>query len=186
MTLILASASPRRQELLKKITNDFLVVPSEYDESQLIEDNPIKFALTAAMEKAKDVLIKHTKDIVIGADTIVVLEGKILGKPKDTHDAKNTLKMLSGKTHQVITGVVVLNGVTGKALFTRAITEVTFNELSDEMIDHYVLNHKVLDKAGSYAIQEIGDKFVRNVKGDMDNVIGLPTEIVRSLLKQIG
>lgn len=186
MTIILASASPRRQELLKKITDDFIVDPSSYDESLLKEDNPIKFAITAAMEKAKDVLIKHPKDIVIGADTIVVLDGKILGKPKDTHDAKETLRSLSGKTHQVITGVVVLNGVTGKALFTRAITKVTFNELSDEDIEHYVVNHKVLDKAGSYAIQEIGEKFVSNVKGDMDNVIGLPTEIVRSLLRQIA
>ena len=180
--IILASISPRRKELLGAITEDFTVVPSRFDESNLDHSDPFVFAEKASYEKAKDVADRNKDSLVIGADTIVVLDGKIFGKPKDLAHAKEMLKSLSGRTHQVITGLTLFKQ--GRSATAHAVTDVTFKLLSDKNIDDYLSDKHVLDKAGSYAIQEIGDKFVKNIKGDRDNVVGLPIYLLKQMLRQ--
>jgi septum formation protein len=179
--VILASASPRRAELLKKIVKDFKVVVSGFDESKLDHCDPVAFAKKASYEKARDVASRNFYSIVIGADTIVVNEGVIYGKPKDLKEAKAMLKELSGKTHLVITGVTLFRN--GRSVTGHAQTEVTFKKLSEKDIDDYLKDKHVLDKAGSYAIQEIGDKFVKKIKGDRDNVVGLPVALLKEMLR---
>ena len=170
--VILASTSPRRKQLLAKVIQKFEVLHSNFDESGLKIADPVKFAVTASLEKARAVAERHPASLVIGADTIVVLDGRIMGKPKDHRDAEKMLASLSGKTHQVITGVSIIRG--SRSLSSHEITDVTFNDLSAKDIRDYVYGSQVLDKAGAYAIQEIGDRFVKSIKGDKDNVIGLP------------
>jgi septum formation protein len=179
--IILASASPRRADLLKKIVKDFKVVVSDFDESKLDHSDPVTFAKKASYEKAKDVAKRNFEAIVIGADTIVVNKGAIYGKPKDLKEAKKMLKALSGITHQVITGVTLFRQ--GRYVTGYAETEVTFNPLKEKDIDDYLKDSHVLDKAGSYAIQEIGDKFVKKIKGDRDNVVGLPVAMLKEMLR---
>jgi len=183
MQIILASRSPRRAGLLKKIISDFEIIPSSVNEEKIKEKDPIKFALQAAELKAKDVGTRHPQAIVIGADTIVVLEGKIFGKPKDPEDAKKILKMLSGKTHQVISGIAVYKKDESKLISAYESTDVAFKVLSDKEIEDYIKKETVHDKAGSYAIQDIGDRFIKGIKGDYDNVVGLPVNLVKKLLK---
>jgi septum formation protein len=179
--IILASASPRRAELLKKILKDFKIVASGFDESKLDHSDPVAFAKKASYEKARDVASRNFDALVIGADTIVVNKGGIYGKPKDLKEAKAMLKALSGRTHQVITGVTLFRN--GRSVTGHAETEVTFNPLSEKDIDDYLKDSRVLDKAGSYAIQEIGDKFVKKIKGERDNVVGLPVALLKEMLR---
>jgi septum formation protein len=179
--IILASASPRRAELLKKVLTDFKVVPGGFDESKLDRSDPVTFAKKASYEKARDVASRNFDALVIGADTVVAHKGKIYGKPKDLKEAKTMLKKLSGVTHQVITAVTLFRQ--GRSVTGYAETEVTFNPLSEKDIDDYLKDKHVLDKAGSYAIQEIGEKFVKKIKGDRDNVVGLPVDLLKEMLR---
>jgi septum formation protein len=179
--IILASSSPRRAELLKKVLKDFRVVSSGFDESKLDRSDPVAFAKKASYEKARDVASRNFNALVIGADTIVVNKGRIYGKPKDLKDAKTMLKALSGRTHRVITGVTLFRE--GRSVTGHAETEVTFNPLSEKDINDYLKDKHVLDKAGSYAIQEIGDKFVKGIKGERDNVVGLPVALLKEMLR---
>ena len=179
--VILASESPRRKELLKKLIRDFKVVPSGFDESKLDHADPVEFAKKASHEKAKDVAAKNFNALVIGADTIVVLGNKIYGKPRDLAHAKEMLMGLSGRTHKVITGVTLIRQ--GRAVTSNAVTEVTFKELSEKEIDRYLDKKQVLDKAGSYAIQEIGKIFVEKIMGDRDNVVGLPLNLLKQMIR---
>jgi len=181
ISIILASASPRRAELLGRIIKDFKVVPSGFDESRLDSTDPVMFAKKASYEKAKDVSQKDPDAIVIGADTIVVLDNKIFGKPSDLVHARQMLKELAGKTHQVITGITIFRR--GRSLTAHEVTNVTFRDITDKAIDEYIKSSHVLDKAGSYAIQEIGDKFVSKSEGDHDNVVGLPVKLLREMLR---
>lgn len=179
--VILASGSPRRRDLLGKILTDFQVIPSSFDESKLNHADPIEFAKKASYEKAKDVAAKNFDALVIGADTIVVLDKKIFGKPNDLAHAKRMLRELAGKTHQVITGVTIFGR--GRTLTAHEVTDVTFKSISGKDIDEYLKGSHVLDKAGAYAIQEIGDKFVSKIKGDRENVVGLPVKMLREMLR---
>ncbi len=181
MEVILASGSPRRAELLKKIIKDFKIVVSDFDESQLDHSDPVTFAKKASYEKARDVASRNFDALVIGADTVVVHKGRIYGKPKDLKEAKTMLKTLSGRTHQVVTAVTLFRQ--GRSVTGYAETEVTFNPLSEKDIDDYLKDKHVLDKAGSYAIQEIGDKFVKEIKGERDNVVGLPVALLKEMLR---
>ena len=174
MRLILASNSPRRRDILRKHGIDFDVSVGDFSESD--EKDPVSTAVDNAAGKAKTVFDglsdadkKATK--VLGADTVVFYDGKIIGKPKDAADAVKTLKMLSGKTHKVVTvfAVVTKDGV--KSGYD--VSEITFNELSDELIDEYVKTGLPLDKAGSYGYQD-GFPIVKTCVGDEENVIGLP------------
>ncbi len=180
--IILASASPRRKSLLKKIIKKFKILPSAVDETKIKHKTPEGFAIKAALTKAEAVAKKKKNAIVIGADTIVVLGKKILGKPKHKKDAYKMLKMLSGKTHKVITGIAVIGN---KKISDYEVTRVTMKKVSDKTIQNYVESGKPLDKAGSYGIQEIEGKFIKKINGDYNNVVGLPLKLLSKLLKTV-
>ena len=181
--IILASASPRRKELLKKIIPSFRVVTSGVDEESIKAASPIVFARKAAISKAAAVAVKHKDSIVIGADTIVVLGRKILGKPKDRSDAIAMLKSLAGKTHKVITGIAVIFPGS-KIVSATAITKVKMKKVSDKEILDYVNSDRPLDKAGAYGIQEIEEIFIDKIEGDYDNVVGLPVRQLQAILSR--
>ncbi len=194
--IILASQSPRRHSLIKKIVSNFDVVAPEFDEkikSDNYTDDVIK---SLSLQKALSVLNTHKISgagiclfkncLIISADTMVVLDNTIYGKPKDEKEAVKMLKELSGKTHFVVTAVSVLDSDTKKSLTDVVKTYVTFQNLSDELISEYVKNKKPLDKAGAYGIQEMGSEFIQNVDGDLENVIGFPTKKVKELLIAAG
>ena len=180
MKLILASASPRRRELLGEIAA-FTVEPSHFEEHAAglsAKDTVAYFA----EGKAKEVFSRFPECAVLGADTVVAFEGKILGKPKNGEDAKNTLRLLSGNTHSVYTGVCLIGKGYCKTLTVE--TRVTFNALGEELIEEYVKSGLPLDKAGSYGIQD-GYPLVKKYEGSYTNVVGLPQEEVRALIEEI-
>ncbi|MFH1347925.1 MAG: Maf family protein [Candidatus Margulisiibacteriota bacterium] len=180
--IILASASPRRKKLLKKIVKNFKVSPSRIKESDISAATPEAFAVKAALAKAEDVALKHRNAIIIGADTIVVLGKKILGKPKSKKDAIAMLKSLIGRTHKVITGIAVVDSETFEKHADFEVTKVKMRKVSDKEILDYVKTGKPLDKAGSYGIQEIEEVFIEKIEGDYENVVGLPVAKVKQLL----
>ena len=182
--VILASASPRRSELLKKICADFVVDASDSNEIQ-IANSPRVLAIKNAMLKAESIAKKYpAENIVIGADTIVVLNGKIFGKPDGEDGAKKMLRELAGKKHEVITGLAIY---TEKKFFTDAeVTEVFFGEMTDAEIAEYVATGEPLDKSGSYALQGGAAKFIEKINGDWSNVVGLPLFRLRMLAKSAG
>lgn len=184
--IILASTSPRRQQILSNLNLDYTVISPSYDETKFnLSPNPDSIELLS-LNKAKSVCDKITVSaLVIGADTVVIYENKILGKPKDREEAYEMLRLLSGKTHYVMTGVAIKDTGNGREYMSHDITYVTFNELSDYQIYNYIDNMKPYDKAGSYGIQELPEDFVKKIDGEIDNVIGFPTKILIKMLKEI-
>ncbi|MDH7512032.1 MAG: 23S rRNA (uracil(1939)-C(5))-methyltransferase RlmD [Clostridiales bacterium] len=182
--IILASRSPRRQELLRKIVTRFRVVPSQVDEENFWEQDPVRFAIHAAEAKARDVAEKFPRALVLGADTLVCLGKEILGKPKDRLDARQMIKKLSGQRHRVITAVALYKKDEDRLLSDYEISHVRFKPLTDEEIESYLAAGEFADKAGSYAIQKVGDAFVEKLEGDYDNVVGLPVKRVKRLLAE--
>ena len=180
--IILASASPRRKELLKKIFNEFEILVSSVDEAKIGAKTPKEFAVKAAIAKALDIASKSKNSTIIGADTIVVLGNNILGKPKGEKDAFDMLRSLSGTTHEVITGIAVVDPDTLKVYSDFEVTKVTMKKLTDEQISDYIATGKPMDKAGAYGIQELGDPFIENIEGDYDNVVGLPVGKLKELI----
>lgn len=178
--IILASASPRRRELLSLITTDFKVMPSKADETIPDGLSCEKAVEYLSLVKAKS--IKSPDDIIIGADTIVTIDGKMLGKPENDDDAFNMLSFLSGKTHSVYTGVTVIKG--DKTTTFSEKTDVEFFTLTDDEIKEYIASGEHSDKAGSYAIQGKGALFVKSIKGDYPNVIGLPIAKLKRILNE--
>ena len=172
--IILASESPRRQELLRQIGLDFAVKISGIDEDISIDLPPNQLAEHFAREKAHAVAVDYPNQLVIGADTIVVFDGKILGKPKDNEHSYQMLSTLSGNTHQVITGVTLKLLVNIFDETFHEITNVTFNTLSDRDINFYIDTYNPFDKAGSYGIQDWFAVFVKHIDGCFYNVMGLP------------
>lgn len=181
--IILASASPRRRELLSLITEDFKVIPSDAEETVPENIETEKTAEYLAEIKAKAVAEKYPLDIVIGSDTCVVAEGKILGKPKDKNDARQMMQTLSGKTHKVITGCAIVKG--SKTVSFSVETSVEFYPLSEEQIEEYINSSEPYDKAGGYGIQGKAALFVKGIKGDYFNVVGLPIAELNLKLKSI-
>ena len=181
--IILASASPRRRELLSVITDNFEVIPSGAEETVPNGIGLLETAEYLARIKAKDIAEKHKDAVVIGADTCVIAEGEILGKPKDKTDAYRMIKILSGKTHIVVTGcAVICNGITDSFSVE---TKVEFYPLSDNEIEEYINGSEPYDKAGAYAIQGKASLFVRQIIGDYFNVVGLPVAMLNKKLKEI-
>ena len=174
LNIILASKSSRRKHLLSRILNNFKVIDSKLDESKVKIEKPSKYCKKLAQLKARKIAQNHTNDIIIGADTIVYLKKKILGKPKDYKEASNMLKKLSGQTHTVYTGVSILSINQNLNINFSEKTNVTFYEISDNQIDWYITNNKPYDKAGSYGIQDGSQLFVKSINGNYENVIGLP------------
>ena len=172
--IILASGSPRRKQLLEQIDLEFEVVPSQIYEDFSLNLSPTDFVEYYAQEKAKDVANSYPDKWVIGADTIVVFESHILGKPKNEKDSFQMLKRLSGNTHQVITGVSIQNIKQNISDSFHERTNVTFNTLSDNIINYYIETYDPFDKAGSYGIQDWFSVCVNRIDGCFYNVMGFP------------
>ena len=187
MHFILASASPRRQELLTKIVEDFTVVVSNFDEERVKFNGDVEdYVKTLAKGKAQEVASRADKDsIIVAADTIVVIDGKVLGKPNNEDDAYNMLKLLSNKVHRVYSGIAVIN-TTNNIIKNEAIcTEVKFSELTHEDIRNYINSKEPLDKAGAYGIQGLGALFVEKINGCYYNVVGLPLNMLNKIIKEV-
>jgi septum formation protein len=181
---ILASESPRRKKLLGQIGLKFSV--SVNNTAEIDDDKfPLKTIKKNAVSKGESAAKKYKDKIIISADTIVLINGTVLHKPKDEDDAKRYLRMLSGKTHAVYTGICIINKISGRNAYGYEKTEVTFRKLDAEEIDYYVRKHKPLDKAGAYGIQDdFGCLFVKSIKGDYYNVVGLPLVKLLTLIKK--
>lgn len=188
MKWILASASPRRKELLRELIPEFEIIPSRAEERVEGTPAPERLVQLLAKQKAEDVagMPEAAGKAVLGSDTVVALDGETLGKPKDEADAKRMLKALSGRTHEVYTGVCILypNERGRVALTDVACTKVRFSELSDERIDAYIATGSPMDKAGAYGIQD--GELVEGIEGSFSNVVGLPVELVAEMLKKLG
>jgi septum formation protein len=183
--VILASESPRRRKLLGRICADFRVVPSGIEER--LDGPPTPETVAAlALEKARVVAGRVSEGVVVGADTVVVVDGDALGKPSGADDARAMLRRLRGRTHEVITGVAVVDAATGRAASTAVVTSVAMRNVADDVIDAYVAGGEPLDKAGAYAIQEGGGALVEGFVGSYSNVIGLPLAATARLLREFG
>lgn len=183
--LILASKSPRRRYLLTQAGLVFSVIPSTVDESSISISSPSLFAKVLAEAKAIDVSEKHPESWVIGADTIVLIDGLILGKPESREHAAEMLNRLSGQTHQVITGYCICQQASGKRINDSIKTDVTFKKLSEKEIQWYIHTSEPFDKAGAYAIQGLGTFLVKSIRGSYTNVVGLPVcEVIECLIRE--
>ena len=183
--LILASASPRRRELLASLGVAFEVAPSDVDET--LDPLPLPEAVARlALRKARVVAGSWPSAVVLGADTIVVIDGRALGKPTDPDDARAMLRTLRARTHDVMTGVAVVDGATGRFAVDTAISRVTMAVYDDAAIDAYVAGGEPLDKAGAYAIQGAGGALVAGLDGSRSNVVGLPLAATAALLRLFG
>lgn len=177
MKFILASGSPRRKEILENISLEFEIMADESDELIIEGEKPYDTVKRLAMQKAKNIASRveaEENTIVIGADTVVSIDEKILGKPKDEREAKDMLLTLSGRINTVYTGLAVLETQSGKAVSEFVSTGVKFRSLSEKEIENYIKSGEPMDKAGAYGIQKIGGLFVESINGDYFNVVGLP------------
>jgi septum formation protein len=185
-TLILASASPRRRELLTQAGYRFQVEASSVAESRRPGEDAIRFATRLAREKAEEVFARHRSSAevvtVLGADTVVVCDGEVMGKPVDASEAARMLLLLSGRTHQVVTGVAVV-WASGSAEVAAELTQVTMRTLLPEEVSDYVAGGEPMDKAGAYAIQGYAGRWIPRISGCYFNVVGLPLALVASLLE---
>lgn len=172
MRIILASGSPRRKELFKDITEDFDIIVSNADESVPDGTNVYDIPCYLSKIKALDIAKSHKNDIIIGCDTVVIKDGRVLGKPKDKTDAEQMMRFLSDSTHEVITGCCIIKGDTCVSFYER--TKVTFNKMSDDEIFEYISSDEPYDKAGGYGIQGKAKIFISGICGDYFNVVGLP------------
>jgi septum formation protein len=193
--IVLASASPRRQELLRRAGIAFTVAPADINETPLAGESPHDCAGRLAREKALTVLRDRPQNYVLGADTIVVVDDVILGKPHNADDAARMLRLLSGRMHEVITGVCVVGPVAGgqwavgrkaEPFGASETTLVAMCEISDDEIRDYVATGEPMDKAGAYAIQGIASRWIPRIEGDYSNVVGLPVALVYRMLREQG
>jgi len=198
--LILASSSPRRQELLREIGIPFQVHAANINEDQIAGEAPIAYALRLAQEKAQAVAEQYPQSYVLGADTIVVIDGEVLGKPQDHADAARMLRLLSGRAHEVTTAVSLIapsifassavpseKVAPGTLAETRAsTTKVYFREIAEAEIQQYVAGGESMDKAGAYAIQGGASRWTDRIEGEFSNVVGLPLSLVTEMLKITG
>lgn len=179
---ILASQSPRRLEMLSKYNLDLSVVHSNVEEKVQNNENPTTIVMSLAFQKAFDVSNRcKTDSIVIAADTIVYLD-KVLGKPNNLEDGYRMLKILSGKTHYVYSGICLIQAASNKKIIDYEVTEVTFKQLSDDVINAYLATNEYADKAGAYGIQGFGELLVYKINGCYNNVKGLPINKLNELL----
>ena len=185
--IILASSSPRRKKLLQKLGLKFIVVESKVEETFDEKSDSTSQIKKLSLAKAQAVAGKFSGSLIIAADTIIVFENRIIGKPKDNRDAINILKKLSGKSHQVVTAFTILDTDSKKFISKAAKTKIYFKALTDKEIEDYIETGEAWDKAGAYAIQEgLSQKFVKKIKGDYDNVVGLPLSLLKKELKKFG
>jgi septum formation protein len=181
--LVLASASPRRAEILRNIGWPFDAVAANADESRQAGEDAPTYVKRVARLKAEAVARLSPGMTVVGADTVVVVDAEILGKPRDPEDAHRMLRRLQGRRHEVLTGLVVFNGRAMEPMVAHQVTEVEFAAMSEEEIDWYVASGEPMDKAGAYAIQGLGARFVVGIKGEHSNVVGLPVRLLYELTR---
>lgn len=182
--LVLASASPRRRDLLEGLRLAFEVRSAEIDESVLADEAPDDHVLRLARAKAQAVALPG--ELVLAADTVVVLESGILGKPDGPREAQQMLRQLTGRQHEVYSGVALFEPASGAIVAATDRSEVSIADLSDDEIQWYVSTGEPLDKAGSYAIQGLGALFVESITGNYTNVVGLPLPLTRSLFQELS
>jgi septum formation protein len=191
LNLYLASTSPRRRALLRGMGLDYRLLRPADAEAELLRQpalrrSPARFARAAAVAKAESAAARVRSGLVIGVDTVVTIDGLILGKPRDRAEARAMLERLSGRTHRVISGLCVLVRPTDRALSGIETTRVTFRDLSPAEVERYVATPEPYDKAGAYGIQERAGAFVRRVSGCYVNVVGLPVGLMLELLERAG
>jgi septum formation protein len=180
--IILASQSPNRRQLLAAMGVKFDVVPSEYEEEFDESRDHRELAQELALGKALDVANKHPDALVIGADTFAVYEGRQIGKPHTPEKALETLRMLNGQTHEVVTGIAMVHAAAGKQHVRLAVATVTFKQHPDERLQQYVATGDPLDKSGAYGLQNKGGFLPESIDGDEDAIVGLPTQVVANML----
>jgi septum formation protein len=183
MNLILASASPRRSELLRNAGIPFTVEPAHVAEQPLPSEQPLQYAKRLARDKARAVFVRHSDNVVLGADTVVVVDEHLLEKPSDRNDAARMLRLLSGRTHRVITGVCLI--AKGHEQSEVEITEVRFSPLSESEVASYIETGEPMDKAGAYAIQGMASRWVERIDGCYFNVVGLPVPRVYRMIQAL-
>lgn len=184
--IILASTSPRRKELLAETGLVFDVVAGSYEEDMTLALPPKELAVVLSRGKAESIVSDHPDAIIIGADTFVAYQDKVIGKPHTKEKAKETLQMLRGHYHSVITGFTIIDTKNNKVLSETVETKVYFKNYTDKEIDDYIATGEPLDKAGAYGIQGLGATLVEKIEGDGNNVMGLPVENVINALKGFG
>ena len=187
MNYVLASGSERRQELLHRIVDEFNIIVSDFDEDKILfKGNVDEYVVDLAKGKALSVKESLKEEaIIIAGDTVVVLDDKILGKPNNEEDAYNMLKQLSGRTHRVYSGLVVINMYNNKIEQEFLYTEVKFSNLTEEEIESYIKTGEPLDKAGAYGIQGYGGVFIEGINGCYYNVVGLPLNLLNKMLRKV-
>lgn len=181
MSLILASGSPRRKELLRLITPDFTVLPSDFDESALAAPTPLELVKALAQGKCGAVASQRPQELVLGCDTVVEFAGQVFGKPRDRADARRMLTALSGADHWVHTGVCLRRGE--REMCRAASTRVRFYPIPEEALEAYIATEEPYDKAGGYAIQGWAARFCEGIEGCYYNVMGLPVSLVARMLE---
>lgn len=184
--LILASKSPRRAELLRAAGWPFAAVAANIDESRHADEAAVSYVRRLAQSKAEKVAQQFPDDLVLGADTTVVIGDEILGQPGDAATAHRMLQLLSGKWHQVLTGVALVRAADRKLSVDHQVTRVRFAELTQDEIDWYVDTGEPLDKAGAYGIQDRAARFIEEIQGDYFNIVGLPMRLVYELIRKMS
>ncbi|PLW79818.1 septum formation protein Maf [Candidatus Woesearchaeota archaeon] len=182
--IFLASKSPRRKEILKDMSLDFEIVDSDYEEDNSVESDPVKLAKIHALGKAKGALKYVDEGIIIGSDNFVVLDGKQMHKPKDKDDARKMIESLSGKTHEVICGIAIIDKLSGKEVVDTSVTKVTFIDLSKEVIDRYIEVADYIGKAGAYGVQSEASVFVNKIEGSFTGIVGISKELLLEMLNK--
>ena len=182
--LILASSSPRRAEILKAVDWPFEVQPTETDESMQADESATAYVQRLAQAKAMSIAAERPSALVLGADTVVVIDDEVLGKPRDARDARRMLQRLQNRRHEVLTGVALVRQSTGQRRIAYERTVVKFREMSDSEIDWYVATGEPLDKAGAYGVQGCAALFIEGVEGDYWNVVGLPVQLVYRIARE--
>lgn len=183
MKLVLASNSPRRQELIKLLDMEYIVVSPNVEEVIDLSLSHEELVMDLAFQKALAVFKSHKEDVVLGFDTLVIIDDLILGKPKSEEEAKHFLQILSGKTHKVLTGCAIIKKGYSKSFFTQSL--VTFWDLTEAEIDQYISTKEPLDKAGAYGIQDHAARFVKSINGDYFTIVGFPISKLYQELKKV-
>ncbi len=186
--IILASQSERRADLLRQIGIDFTIIPSEFDENSISKTHvdPKEYVQTLAFKKAEFLSCQGIDNqIILGADTVVVIEGHILGKPQNPQQAYEYLNLLSGKEHQVYTGVCIIDQARAKKMVCSQVTTVVMDTMNEHDFDEYISTKEPFDKAGAYGIQGIGARYIKEIHGDYFNIVGLPLNLTVHMFKQM-
>jgi septum formation protein len=184
--IVLASGSPRRAEILKTVNWPFEIIRPDIDETRQANEDAVTYVQRLARAKAEAVAERIASSLIVAADTTVVIGEQILEKPSDQDDARGMLRQLSGRWHQVITGIALIDNATSASRVAHEVTEVKFAAMSQDEIDWYASSGEPMDKAGAYAIQGLGARFIEGIRGDFFNVMGLPVRLLYEMVRELA